>query len=123
MKHYLITIVAAITFLLAGCNSSSQQEQKTQEKKLYRIGVIQLMTNPGIDAIREGFLDEMKKMGYEEGESIKYYQENSQGDNSVAQSIAKKFEVTKLTLFSRLQPQLRYLQVYYRHKASCFHYK
>ncbi len=59
-------------------------------KKLIRIGVSQLMTNPGIDAIRDGFLDEMKKLGYKEGENIEYLKENSQGDNSVAQSIAKK---------------------------------
>ena len=91
MKHYLITAIVSISLLLVlvGCNSSNEQE-KTQDKKLSHIGIIQLMTNPGIDAIREGFLDEMKTMGYEEGKNIKYSQENSQGDNSVAQSMAKK---------------------------------
>ncbi len=98
MKHYLISIIIAVSFLMTGCDSSNKQEQKEQEKQPYYIGVTQLMTNPGIDAIREGFLDEMKKLGYTEGENIKYAQENSQGDNSVAQSIAKKFVNDKVDL-------------------------
>ena len=70
---------------------SCQNNNFKQKEKLYFIGITQLMTNPGIDAIREGFLDEMAKMGYKDGENIKFSQQNSQGDNSVAQSIAKKF--------------------------------
>jgi putative ABC transport system substrate-binding protein len=49
------------------------------------------MTNPGIDAIREGFISEMTKLGYKDSVNIKYTFGNSQGDNTVAQSIAKKF--------------------------------
>jgi putative ABC transport system substrate-binding protein len=65
--------------------------QSNPDKKLYHVGVTQLMTNPGIDAIRDGFLDEMSKLGYVEGENIHYTLKNSQGDNSIAQSIAKSF--------------------------------
>lgn len=49
------------------------------------------MTNPGIDAIKEGFINEMTILGYKDNVNIKYSFGNSQGDNSVAQSIAKKF--------------------------------
>lgn len=89
MKRLIInTIVfAAILFSFWSCQNNNRQK----EKKIYTIGITQLMTNPGIDAIREGFLDEMGKLHYKEGKNIKYIQENSQGDNTVAQSIAKKF--------------------------------
>jgi len=77
--------------LILGLGSCQNNKNSKQEKELYFIGITQLMTNPGIDAIREGFLDEMEKLGYKEGKSVKYSQQNSQGDNTVAQSIVKKF--------------------------------
>ena len=61
------------------------------EDGLYHVGITQLMTNPGIDAIRDGFLDEMSKLGYIEGENIRYTLRNAQGDQSISQSIAQSF--------------------------------
>ncbi len=80
-----------LSLILIGLISCKNDKNNSQKKDTYFIGITQLMTNPGIDAIREGFLDEMDKLGYKEGENIKYSQQNSQGDNTVAQSIAKKF--------------------------------
>jgi len=90
MKKLKINTIVLVAILL-GFWSCQNNNKKSKEKKIYTIGITQLMTNPGIDAIREGFLDEMGKLGYKEGENIKYSQQNSQGDNAVAQSIAKKF--------------------------------
>lgn len=61
------------------------------QNKVISVGITQIATHPGIDAIRKGFLDEMKKLGYEEGVTIKYEQTNAQGDMSTAQSIAQKY--------------------------------
>ena len=77
---------------------SCQNNNKKQKDNLYFIGITQLMTNPGIDAIREGFLEEMEKLGYKNGVNIKFSQQNSQGDNTVAQSIAKKFVNDKVDM-------------------------
>jgi putative tryptophan/tyrosine transport system substrate-binding protein len=84
-KYFFQVILFTFVISMSGCGSS------TKKQKVYHIGITQLMTNPGIDAIREGFLDEMSKLGYKDNVNIKYTQENSQGDNIVAQSIAKKF--------------------------------
>lgn len=78
-------LIAILAITLFGCNT------QTKKEKIYHIGVTQLMTNPGIDAIREGFISEMTKLGYKDSVNIKYTFGNSQGDNTVAQSIAKKF--------------------------------
>ncbi|EKE05558.1 MAG: hypothetical protein ACD_19C00219G0007 [uncultured bacterium] len=85
-KNYRITsFVVILAMLIFSCNTSTKKE------KIYHLGITQLMTNPGIDAIREGFIYEMTKLGYKDSVNIKYAFENSQGDNIVAQSIAKKF--------------------------------
>jgi len=91
--NYLFKVLFAIVVIagIAGCG-------KSKKDTVYHIGVTQLMTNPGIDAIREGFISEMSKLGYKEGVNIKYTFENSQGDNVVAQSIAKKFVNNKCDL-------------------------
>jgi len=77
---------------------SCQKDKTTQKSKIFTVGITQLMTNPGIDAIREGFLDEMGKLGYRDGQNIRFIQENSQGDNVTGQSIAKKFVNNKIDL-------------------------
>lgn len=84
-KYSLTSLIVILAIFVFSCNTTTKKE------KVYHIGITQLMTNPGIDAIREGFLDEMGKLGYIDGKNIKYSIENSQGDNTVAQSIAKKF--------------------------------
>lgn len=78
-------LIAILAITLFSCNT------QTKKEKIYHIGVTQLMTNPGIDAIREGFISEMTNLGYKDSLNIKYTFGNSQGDNTVAQSIAKKF--------------------------------
>ena len=56
-----------------------------------RIGITQIATHPGIDAIRQGFLDEMERLGYKNGVDVIYDQTNAQGDMPTAQSIAQKY--------------------------------
>jgi len=80
-----VVIIATVTAILYWAN------RPIHGKGLYHIGIAQLMTNPGIDAIRDGFLDEMSKLGYIDGENIRFTLQNAHGDNSVAQSIARGF--------------------------------
>lgn len=92
MKKRIILVILALVAVLSivflwNRNNSSNSENE----RLYHIGISQLMTNPGVDAIRDGFLNEMSTLGYKEGVNIKYTIKNSQGDNAVGQSIAKSF--------------------------------
>ncbi|WP_420264552.1 ABC transporter substrate-binding protein [Candidatus Magnetominusculus dajiuhuensis] len=93
MKNKLVSLLmtAALIVLLTAVNAYCGQPP-------IKIGITQIATNPGIDAIRDGFLSQMKKMGYEENVNVKYIQTNAQGDNSAAQSIAKSFVNEKVDL-------------------------
>ena len=93
-KTLLLFSILYLFMIFMGC----QNKNDPQNPKVFKVGIVQLMTNPGIDAIREGFLAEMGKLGYKEGQNIKYSQENSQGDNNVALGIAKKFVNDKVNL-------------------------
>ena len=83
-------------FTLVACSSSgkptpSGDSQGAPQKKSLRICLTQIATHPGIDAIRQGFLDEMKRLGHEKNKDVKYEQTNAQGDMAAAQTIAQKF--------------------------------
>ena len=86
-RHYfaISTFILLSLIITAGCDQANKESASQKN-----VGIMQLMTNPGIDAIREGFLKEMKALGYEEGKNIRYSQNNSQGDNAAAQAMAKK---------------------------------
>ena len=85
----LLLFVILFMFVSCGDNSKSQ---------ILNIGITQIATHPGIDAIRMGFLDEMSKLGYEEGKNVKYEQLNAQGEMSTAQNIAQNFVQKKCDL-------------------------
>ncbi len=94
-KAWLGLIAVGAIGLLNGCK---QQEDAPKPVRILHIGITQIATHPGIDAIREGFLDEMKKLGYEEGKNVTYDQTNAQGDMPTAKSIAQKYVGAKYDL-------------------------
>src|ERR1017187_4809973 len=58
-----VAILLAMLAILAAC---------TQKPKTLRVGITQIASNLGIDAVRKGFLDEMVNLGYREGQNIQY---------------------------------------------------
>lgn len=88
----LFSVLLLIVFSFPACS------KKPPETKEIKIGITQIATHPGIDAIRKGFLDEMTKLGYEDGKNVTYDQTNAQGDMPTAQSIAQKLVRDKCDL-------------------------
>jgi len=81
----LWTTAVVVLLTLSGCDNRS-----VPTTKQVHIGITQIATHPGIDAIRKGFIDEMTRLGYQEGKNVTYDQSNAQGDMPIAQSIAQK---------------------------------
>lgn len=67
-------------------------------EKVYKIGITTIATHPALDAVRQGFLDEMAKQGFKQGVNVKYDMSNAEGDMSIVASIAKKFVSQKKDL-------------------------
>lgn len=93
MRIGWVAMIVVALFAFSGCG-----KQSPATKQPVRIGITQIATHPGIDAIRKGFLDEMKKLGHEEGKDVTYDQSNAQGDMPTAQTIAQKLVQEKCTL-------------------------
>lgn len=54
---------------LVGCGSTqpASSGKTSSENKEVKIGIVQIVEHPALDSAREGFLDTLKKNGYEEG--------------------------------------------------------
>lgn len=64
-----------------------------------RIGIMQIIDHPALNAVRQGFIDAMREVyGYVEGENIEYDAQSAQGDIATANTIARKFVTEKVDL-------------------------
>jgi len=81
--------VLPLILMSAGCE---------KREAIPTIGVTQIATHSGIDAVRDGFVQGMKEAGYEEGKNVSYDFQNAQGQMSVAYTIAQKFVADKVDL-------------------------
>jgi putative ABC transport system substrate-binding protein len=82
---------ALLCILVLTLISALLWKAKHSEPNLAKICITQIATHPGIDAIRNGFTEELKRLHYNEGRNVTYLQTNAQGDMAVAQSIAQKY--------------------------------
>ncbi len=77
-KKGIAVALSAITVMamVAGCGSDTA----TSNQK--KIGVIQLVEHPSLDAANKGFVDGLASKGFKDGENIKIDQQNAQADQS-----------------------------------------
>ncbi|WP_022867307.1 ABC transporter substrate-binding protein [Schaalia vaccimaxillae] len=95
------TAATAAALVLAGCSGSSTDATGTSSDTTnagsgdtYRIGITQITTHTSLDAAREGF----KKAFEDAGINVEFDEQNAQGDQATATSIASKFAEGDLDL-------------------------
>lgn len=86
-----IILIAALTTMLSvmsGCKT----------EKLYKIGITSIITHPALDANRDGFIDQLAKEGFIEGENVEFIIKSPEGDMTLAATIAQQFVAEKVDL-------------------------
>ncbi len=84
---FILMITVAISFA---------QEKKA--KKVFKIGVTQIVSHPALDADAKGFEKALTDAGFKEGVDVTYDRQNAQGDMANAQTIAQKFLDAKVDM-------------------------
>ncbi|VJQ74458.1 ABC transporter substrate-binding protein [Streptococcus pneumoniae] len=76
---------------------SLHQLKADKKRDAFRIGISQFITHQSLDATREGFVDELAKQGYVEGENIEIDLQNAQGEQrnlkTISQQLAESSDV------------------------------
>jgi putative ABC transport system substrate-binding protein len=75
-------VIAVLAFALPRFN---------KKPDVIRIGIMQIVEHPALDASRNGFIQRLAELGFEEGKNTNFSIQNAQGDMAIAQSIAGKF--------------------------------
>jgi putative tryptophan/tyrosine transport system substrate-binding protein len=99
-KLLLVGLSLMLALGLTGCGTTPTAKPSTEgtAKKEIKVGIVQIVEHPALDAARQGFLETLKENGYEEGKNLKVEYQSAQGDQSVLQSIAQKFASSKMDL-------------------------
>ncbi len=88
-----VAAVVATALLVAACGSSGGGDATpdatpdSTAKETLSIGISQIVSHPSLDAARDGFKAALADAGYD----VEYDEQNAQGDQSIAASIAGKF--------------------------------
>ncbi|RCW17013.1 ABC transporter permease [Streptococcus gallolyticus] len=85
MKRNMAAIMALMLAVLTlfGCSSS-----KSTSDDIVHIGILQYVEHQSLTAARKGFVDELEKEGYVDGDNIVIDYENAQGDQSNLQTLS-----------------------------------
>lgn len=95
-KLLTLGLAAALSVgIVAGCGS---QNAANNDKKNFKIGIVQLVEHNALDAANKGFVDGLKERGYEEGKNITIDRQNAQADQSNLQNIGQRFVNDKVDL-------------------------
>ncbi|MFC4223978.1 ABC transporter substrate-binding protein [Lysinibacter cavernae] len=87
-------LAAALT--LTSCASSN--DDKAVDAEAITIGITQIAEHPSLDAIRESFKKAITDAGYVEGKTVIFDEQNAQGDQNVAATIAGGFVEKKVDM-------------------------
>lgn len=91
-KKLVVMLVLVFSLVvLVGCGSTEDdgKHEPINKDEQIKIGILQIATHGALDAAREGFINELKTAGYDDGEEIKIIYKNPEGDSSNLTLMAK----------------------------------
>lgn len=92
-KRKLSSLLCAVMIgtLFVGCGGANSSANNENSSGMKNIGIVQLVQHDALDSANKGFVDGLKEKGYEEGKNITIDNQNAQGEQANAQTIAKQF--------------------------------
>jgi len=81
-----------------GNQAAPSQEPAADAEKQVKIGIVQIVEHPALDAAREGFIAQLAKNGFEKDKNVVFDIQSAQGNMDTAISIAQKFQGDKVDM-------------------------
>lgn len=89
-KRLMYIMIGLCVMVICGIGYSHYTQQQRTSKELPTIGVLQFVSHPSLDLIREGFIEEMAKQGYKDNQTAHIMYQNAQGDQSKLSSMSQQ---------------------------------
>lgn len=93
----LVGMVLVVSLFFSGCGPADPGGEADGQLdgelagQPFKIGVSQFLEHPALDAARDGFVDGLLELGYEEGVDVEFIFKSAQGDSDTCRTIAEKF--------------------------------
>ncbi len=101
---WVLVGVLGLSFLAAaGC--SPQEVGDESEEGIMKIGIMQIVDHPALNAARDGFIEALREEGFEEGKNISLDIQNAQGEITTASTIAEGFAADQVDLILAIATQ------------------
>lgn len=108
VKFILAVLTTLMLLIATACSQTSTAPANNQsgsaatpqstETKVFKVGIVQIIEHPALDAAKDGFIAKMKANGFEEDKTVTYDLQSAQGNMDTAIQIAKKFAGDKVDL-------------------------
>ena len=80
-KTFAVAMIAAFAAgLVAGCGGTKETASPKSAQREYKVGIVQLVAHSALDSANKGFVDGLKKRGFEEGKNLVLDRQNAQAD-------------------------------------------
>ncbi len=97
MQALAAGVMLTLALGIVGCGGDDKKAAAPKDAKV-KVGIVQLVEHPALDAANKGFVEGMKQKGYEEGKNVAYDRQNAQADQSNLQNISQRFLSNKVNL-------------------------
>lgn len=94
---YVVVISTLALISIYGINKLFDSQSESSGVQ-HVIGIVQVDSNPILDMTREGFLEEMSKLGFNDGENVQYKIQDANGDMATLNSIIDNLIMSKVDL-------------------------
>lgn len=101
-KMVLGLVTVTTTLLLGACGNTN--ENGNSEAANMNIGILQYMEHDSLSKAREGFVSELEKADYIEGENLTINYQNAQGDQANLQSMSESLKGENEVILSIATP-------------------
>lgn len=91
MKKTLVALVLLVVFALGILTACTPTVKIDPNKAEYTVGICQLIQHPALDAATEGFKDGLTKALQAEGRTVKFDEQNGQGEPDMCGTIVNTF--------------------------------
>ncbi len=92
----IVGAIAAASLFLTACSDDGGADAAPDE---VRIGIVNLVSHPALDAAQDGFIEGLAEAGYVEGENLTLDMQNANGDQSTLTNIANTMASAEYDLY------------------------
>lgn len=106
MKKFMKFVLALLLSVMSAVGTGFETVSAAERPEELNVAIIQIISHPSMDEIREGIYEELENQGYKEGDNLTVDFHNAEGDLNLLTTITDQVISNDQILFFQLANQL-----------------